>query len=183
LGGLGRLLQLLSYFVYRNAYPAAFAQASRDAELWCGTVNIGLLLTSSLTMVLSIDAAANGHRRSLVRWLLATASLGSLFLVVKAYEYYADYGARVAPALNSIVKRGETSASELFWTFYFVATGLHSLHLTIGIGLVLLMVSRARRGALAPRYYPPLEVVGLYWSFVDIVWVFLFPAIYLAGRS
>src|SRR6185437_14608104 len=116
-------------------------------------------------------------------WLIVTAVLGCLFLVVKGYEYYLDFQDRVVPVVNFVVKPGEGSAGELFWVFYFVATGLHAVHLSIGIGLVLYMLVRARRGGLTPAYYAPLEIVGLYWSFVDVVWLFLYPSIYLVGRS
>lgn len=174
---------IFTYFIYRNAYPHEFAAAGKDAVLWCGSVNIGLLLTSSLTMVLAIDAAAEGHRRSLVFWLCATAFLGIAFICVKGFEWYLDYQDHVVPAVNFVLKPGEGPASELFWVFYFIATPLHALHLTIGIVLVFYMLSRVRRGELTPAYYAPLEVVGLYWSFVDTVWVFLYPAIYLVGRT
>jgi cytochrome c oxidase subunit III len=174
---------IFTYFIYRNAYSHEFAAAAKDAVLWCGSVNIGLLLTSSLTMVLAIDAAAEGRRRALAWWLVATAFLGIAFICVKGFEWYLDYQDHVVPAVNFVLKPGEGPASELFWVFYFIATPLHALHLTIGIVLVFYMLSRVRRGELTPAYYAPLEVVGLYWSFVDTVWVFLYPAIYLVGRS
>jgi cytochrome c oxidase subunit III len=174
---------IFAYFLYRNVYPEEFAQAARETVLWCGTVNIGLLLTSSLTMVLAIEAAAAGRRQSLANWLLATAFLGIVFIGIKGYEWYLDYQDQVVPAVNFIVKPNEAPASELFWVFYFIATPLHALHLLIGIALLFYMLWRVRRGELTPGYYAPLEVVGLYWSFVDAVWVFLYPAIYLVGRS
>jgi cytochrome c oxidase subunit 3 len=175
---------IFTYFVYRNAYPQEFAEAARETVLWCGSVNIGILLTSSLTMVLAIEAAAEGRRRALSDWLLATGLLGIAFICIKGYEWYADYQDQVVPSINFIIQPGEAPASELFWVFYFVATGLHAVHLTTGIGLVLYMlVWRIRRGEITPAYYAPLEVVGLYWSFVDTVWLFLYPCIYLVGRS
>lgn len=175
---------LFTYFLYRITYPHEFAAAAKDTVLWCGSVNIGLIMTSSLTMVLAINSAADGRRRALVYWLLATAFLGLCFLAVKGYEYCLDYNDNVVPALNFVVKPGEAPAGELFWVFYFVATGLHAIHMTIGIGLILYMLLwRVRRGEITPAYYAPLEVVGLYWSFVDTVWIFLFPSIYLVGRS
>jgi cytochrome c oxidase subunit III len=174
---------MFGYCVARSHYPQQFAEAGKEALLWCGSVNLGLLLTSSLSMVLAICAAASGRRRDLALWLAVTAVLGVLFLGVKGYEYWADYRDQVVPALDFILKRGEAPPSELFWTFYFVATGLHAVHLTTGIGLVLWMLWRVRRGDLTPAYYAPLEVVGLYWSFVDVVWLFLYPSIYLVGRA
>jgi cytochrome c oxidase subunit III len=174
---------IFTYFIYRNAYPEEFAHAAQKTVLWCGSVNIGLLLTSSLTMVLAIEAAAAGQRRALKNWLLATALLGIAFVCIKGYEWYLDYQDQVVPALNFIAKPHEVPAGELFWVFYFVATPLHALHLLIGIGLIFYMLWQIRRGGLSPGYYAPLEVVGLYWSFVDTVWIFLYPAIYLVGRS
>jgi cytochrome c oxidase subunit 3 len=173
---------IFTYYLYRSSYPAEVAHAGKDAVLWCGSVNLGLLLTSSLTMVLAINAAAQGRRHQAVRWLLATAALGVIFLGVKGLEYYIDYDDQVVPALNFIMKPGAAPAGELFWVYYFIATGLHALHLSIGIGLVLYMTVQVHRGAVSPAYYAPIEVVGLYWSFVDTVWLFLYPTIYLVGR-
>ena len=174
---------IFTYFIYRDAYPKEFAEAGKDAVLWCGSVNVGLLLTSSLTMVLAIDAAADGRRRHLKNWLLATAGLGIAFVCVKGVEWCLDFAHHDVPSINFIMKPAEALAGELFWVFYFIATPLHALHLLIGLGLILYMLWRVRRGDLTPAYYAPLEVVGLYWSFVDTVWIFLYPCIYLVGRS
>lgn len=175
---------IFTYFIYRTSYPDNFGVAAKDAVLWCGSVNIGLIMTSSLTMVLSINAAADGRRRAMIVWLCLTTFLGFCFLGVKGWEYHLDYLSHVVPALNYQDKPGAGPAGELFWVFYFVATGLHAVHMTIGVGLLLYMLLwRIRRGAITPGYYAPLEVVGLYWSFVDTVWLFLFPCIYLVGRS
>jgi cytochrome c oxidase subunit 3 len=174
---------IFGYFLYRNVYPEAFAEAAKETVLWCGSVNIGLLLTSSLTMVLAIEAAAAGRRQALTNWLLVTAFLGIIFVGIKVYEWYLDYQDQVVPAVNFVVKPNETPAAELFWIFYFIATPLHALHLVIWIALLFYMLWRVRHRELTPGYYAPLEVVGLYWSFVDTVWIFLYPAIYLMGRS
>jgi cytochrome c oxidase subunit 3 len=175
---------IFTYFIYRISYPHEFAIAAKDAVLWCGSVNLAILLTSSLTMVLGINAAAQGEPRAMNRWLVVTVALGCAFLLIKGYEYYQDFQDRVVPVVNFAAKPGEGNAGELFWVFYWVATGLHAIHLTIGIGLVLYMLLwRIRRGEITPAYYAPLEVVGLYWSFVDTVWLFLYPCIYLVGRS
>lgn len=176
---------IFTYFLYRIAYPHEFAAAAKDAVLWCGSLNFVILVTSSLTMVLAINAAAQDARPNrMVRWLIVTVVLGFLFLVVKGYEYYLDFQDNVVPVVRFAVKPGEGSAGELFWVFYWVSTGLHAIHLTIGIGLVLYMLLwRIRRGEITPAYYAPLEVVGIYWSFVDTVWLFLYPCIYLVGRS
>jgi cytochrome c oxidase subunit III len=176
---------IFTYFLYRISYPHEFDVAARDAVLWCGSLNFVLLLTSSLTMVLAINAAAQDERPNrMIGWLIVTLLLGLTFLGIKGYEYYLDFQDKVVPVVHFEAKPGEGSAGELFWVFYWVATGLHAIHLTIGIGLVLYMLLLPiRRGEISPAYYAPLEVVGIYWSFVDTVWLFLFPAIYLVGRS
>jgi cytochrome c oxidase subunit 3 len=175
---------IFTYFIYRTTYPDEFAAAGRNTVLWCGTVNLGLLLTSSLTMVLAVNAGAQGVRQSMVYWLLVTLALGCAFLGIKGYEYFRDVEDRVVPVVNYLARPGEGSAGELFWIFYWVATGLHAIHLTIGLGLISYMLLwRIRRGEITPAYYAPLEVVAIYWSFVDTVWLFLYPCIYLVGRS
>jgi cytochrome c oxidase subunit 3 len=176
---------IFTYFLYRMTYPHEFAAAAKDAILWCGTVNFVILLSSSLTMVFAINAAAQNQRPTgMVVWLSITVFLGCAFLGVKGYEYYLDFQDKVVPVVRFEAKPGEGVAGELFWVFYWVATGLHAIHLMTGIGLVLYMLLwRIRRGEITPAYYAPLEVVGIYWSFVDTVWLFLFPCIYLVGRS
>jgi cytochrome c oxidase subunit III len=175
---------IFTYFLYRLTYPHEFAAAAKDAVLWCGSLNFGLLLTSSLTMVLAINAAAQGERRAMIWWLVATLALGCAFLGLKGFEYYLDFQDKVVPVVDYQPKPGEGRVGELFWVFYWVATGLHAIHLTVGVGLVLyILLWKIRAGEITPAYYAPLEVIGIYWSFVDTVWLFLFPCIYLVGRS
>ena len=172
----------LAYTVYRTSYPEQFRLAGHDTKILLGSINVAILLTSSLTMVMAINFAREERDRLVVALLLATALLGLSFIGVKGYEYLLDYQAQSVPRLDYVFKAGERGPTELFWVFYFVATGIHAVHLTVGIALVLIMAWRVRRGAFSRRYHAPLEVVGLYWSFVDIVWVFLFAAIYPLGR-
>jgi cytochrome c oxidase subunit III len=174
---------IFSYYIYRQLYSAEFAVAARDAKILLGGINAAVLLTSSLTMVLAIDAAAEGRESDIVFWLFTTAALGVIFIIIKGYEYVADYRDGVVPVANFIFRSGYRGPSVLFWVFYFIATGIHAIHLSIGIGAVLWMAWRARQGAFTPVYYAPLEVLGLYWSFVDAVWLFLFPSLYLVGRT
>jgi len=175
---------IFAYYFYRLTYPHEFAAAAKDTVLWCGTLNLVILVTSSLTIVLGINAAARDARRDMVRWLVITCALGFAFLCVKGFEYYLDFMSHSVPVVDYEVKPGEGSAGELFWVFYWVATGLHAFHLITGIGLVLYMLLwRIRRREITSAYYTPLEVVGIYWSFVDVVWLFLYPCIYLVGRS
>jgi cytochrome c oxidase subunit 3 len=175
---------IFTYFIYRISYPHEFAAAAKDAILWAGSINLAILLISSLTMVLAINAAAQGRLRAMVWWLVATVALGCAFLGIKGYEYYLDFQDKVVPIVDFEPKPGEGRAGILFWFFYWVATGLHAIHLMTGIGLILYMLLwRIRRGEISAAYYAPLEVVGIYWSFVDTVWLFLYPCIYLVGRS
>jgi cytochrome c oxidase subunit 3 len=175
---------IFTYFMYRISYPHDFAIAAKDAVLWCGSVNLGILLTSSLTMVIAVNAGAQGRRRSMILWLLVTLGLGFAFLGIKGYEYLRDFEDQVVPVVNYLSKPGEGPAGQLFWIFYWVATGLHAIHLSTGVGLILYMLLwRIRRGEITAAYYAPLEVVAIYWSFVDTVWLFLYPCIYLVGRS
>jgi cytochrome c oxidase subunit 3 len=173
---------IFSYVVYRTLYPEQFQLAGHDSLILLGSINQGILITSSLTMVLAIRAARADQRRVLVALLLTTAALGVAFLGVKGYEYSRDAASHVVPVVDFVMKPGYRPPAEMFWTFYFIATGLHALHLGIGVVLVLILAVRAARGAFSPAYNSPLEVVGLYWSFVDTVWFFLFACIYPLGR-
>lgn len=174
---------IFSYVVYRTLYPEQFRLAGHDSLILLGSVNQAILITSSLTMVLAIRAARTDCRRALVALLLATAALGIAFLGVKGYEYACDVASHAVPVVDFVMKPGYRPPAEIFWTFYFIATGLHALHLSIGIVLMLIFAVRAARGAFSPAYIAPLEVVGLYWSFVDTVWFFLFACIYPLGRA
>ncbi len=174
---------IFSYVVYRTTYPQQFRLAGHDSVMLLGSVNQAILVTSSLTMVLAIRAARLLRTRAVIGLLVATAVLGFAFLAVKGYEYTQDASSHAVPVLDFVLKSGERPPSEIFWTFYFIATGLHALHMSIGIALVLIMMRRAARGAFAAGYIAPLEVVGLYWSFVDTVWLFLFACIYPLGKA
>jgi len=173
---------LLGYTVLRHTYPEGFVEAGKETKIVIGTVNTAVLLTSSATMAWAVHAAQTGHRRLLARLLGATAGLGIVFLALKGFEYSLEYNEKLVPGINfDLAKHGPIA--ELFYFFYFTATGLHAVHLTIGIGIVCVMMMRAWRGAFSPLYHTPVEVTGLYWHFLDFVWIFLYPLIYLMGRS
>lgn len=174
---------LFAYFIYRTGYPEQFDLAGADSKIVLGSINEAILLTGSLTMVAAIAYAKHDDNGTATRLLLLTALLGIAFLGVKGYEYFQDYDDHSIPALNYLLGPGHRPPTELFWVFYFVATGIHALHLTIGIVAVLIMVAKARRDVFSHNYTSSLEVTGLYWSFVDVVWVFLFAAIYPLGRG
>lgn len=173
------------YTVFRIYYPPDFALASGHLNLVIAAINTVVLLTSSLTMALSVRAVQTGQRRKLLTCMLLTAALGSLFLVLKAVEYYDDFKENLVPGLafqNDKWPSPESAAHvKLFLMFYYIMTGLHAVHLIIGIGVLLVMTEFARRRWFSPDYYSPIENWGLYWHFVDIVWIFLLPLLYLVG--
>jgi cytochrome c oxidase subunit III len=174
---------LTAYAVCRNAYGAAFAEGSQELFLSIGTVNTVVLLTSSLTMALAVYSAHAGQRAWLTRCVGLTMIFGAAFLVLKGTEYYLEYRDGLIPRLawhpahEALIALG--SRGQLFFLFYFILTGLHAFHMLIGMGLLTVLFVRSRHGTFSPEYYTPVEVIGLYWHFVDIVWVFLFPLLYL----
>jgi len=171
----------LGYTVYRWKYPHIFADASRHLDTTIGAVNTAVLLASSLTMALAVHAAQTSRRRALVGLLLATMLLGSVFLGVKAYEYRDKYVHHLVPGVDFVYEPGARPQLQIFFLFYFFMTGMHALHMVIGIGLLGVIAALAWRGRYGADYYNPVEVTGLYWHFVDIVWIFLFPLLYLIG--
>jgi cytochrome c oxidase subunit 3 len=174
------------YAAYRLRYLPAFEAGSRLLDIRLGATNTAVLIASSLTMALAVHAAQRGRRKALITFLLLTMVLGATFLGIKYTEYahkWDDYlipGIRFAPteALPSGVSLPNL---ELFFCFYFALTGLHALHMIIGLGLLGFLTAKALRGRFSTEYFTPVEVSGLYWHFVDIVWIFLFPLLYLIG--
>jgi cytochrome c oxidase subunit III len=170
------------YTAYRTLYTADFAAASRHTVLWLGGPNTAVLLCSSLTMALAVRAVRLDHRRALVTCLVLTALLGATFLGLKGLEYYKDYHDHLVPGVNFVFTEADAGHAALFFLFYFFMTGLHAIHLTIAVCLVTILAILSWRGHFAPDDYTPVELIGLFWHFVDIVWVFLLPLLYLIGR-
>lgn len=168
----------LSYIAYRTLYPTEFAQASRHALLTFGTINTAILLTSSLTMALAVRRAEQGRSGSIFLWL--TIGLAMAFLGVKAGEYYLDLRSHLLPGRTFTPELPH--AGEMFWVLYWAMTGLHALHVLIGLGLLSNLAFLSRRTVRIPGFERRVEIVGLYWHFVDIVWIFLYPLLYLVGR-
>ncbi|GAO38476.1 putative cytochrome c oxidase subunit III [Sphingomonas changbaiensis NBRC 104936] len=170
---------IAAYSAYRIAWPDEIAAAARHTKVALGAINTAVLLTSSAFMASAVAFDEAKRRRPVVLCLLATAVLGLLFIGIKGYEYCLEYQEGLVPALNFQLGR-YGGIGELFFLFYFFATGFHAVHLTIGIAMVVMLA--VRTGAGHPPHAPVLRMVGLYWHFVDIVWIFLFPLIYLPGR-
>jgi len=170
----------LGYIVYRHTYPEAFAAGSRHCNLLLGTLNTALLLTSSLTMALAVHAAEKANSKLQVRYLLITIFFGLGFLAIKGLEYSEHIRDHFFPGASFTAQASRQT--ELFFYFYFAMTGLHALHVLIGLGVLAVMTFLVSTRRLSPEHPIPVELTGLYWHFVDIVWVFLYPLIYLINR-
>jgi cytochrome c oxidase subunit III len=170
------------YTVYRVLHPAAFEAASRHLDIVLGACNTGVLLTSSLTMALAVRNAQLGERWRTVVFLIITMLLGIGFLGIKGTEYYQKYVDHLVPGPSFSFPGPQSREAEMFFYLYFVLTGLHAIHMIAGIGVLTVMTILTGRGRFTATYYTPLEVAGLYWHFVDIVWIFLFPLLYLVGH-
>jgi cytochrome c oxidase subunit 3 len=196
-----------AYAVYRHFYFPAFRYASEEYLRWyLGGINTGVLLCSSLTVALAVHAAHDANNKLLLRLLLLTMLLGVAFLAIKAGEYYIDYREGVIPGgaffhpeiahdkaqeliRERLFAEPHLSADEalakvksnvrLFMTFYFIMTGIHATHMLVGLGLFTWLAWHAHRGRFSPQQYNAVEICGLYWHFVDLVWIFLFPMLYL----
>ena len=176
------------YAVYRALYPETFMAASRTLDVLLGTINTAILLGSSLTMALAVRSAQKSDQRNLQRFLLATILLGAAFLGIKAWEYAHKFHEHLIPgpyfAWAEMSEAGaERGPAQLFFSFYFAMTGCHAVHMVIGLGLLGLLLKQARSGRFSAEYHTPIENLGLYWHFVDIIWVYLFPLLYLIDRT
>ncbi len=170
------------YTVYRSAYPEAFAAASLHLDWTLGGINTVVLISSSLTMALAVRAAQLGQNRSVVRYLIGTLALGTVFLVIKVFEYHHKYVEHLIPGPSFLFEGPHAREAQMMFSFYFAMTGMHALHMVVGVGLLVYFIFQARANKYSPEYFGPVEVMGLYWHFVDIVWIFLFPLLYLIGH-
>ena len=190
---------LLAYAVYRQTYHNAFAAASNMEMVGVGFVNTLVLLCSSFTVVLAVHAAQQGNNPAIVKWIMWTIVLGLIFIGVKAYEYHHLYVEHLVPGLfgddtfgrpigadgkvNQLFPTYLERPAQIFFSFYFTLTGIHALHMVVGVGIMLYVAWLAKRNEFSPDYYNPVEIAGLYWHFVDIVWIFLYPLLYLVDRT
>jgi cytochrome c oxidase subunit 3 len=171
-----------AYAVYRMYYGHEFAVGSNLMEIWAGAINTAVLLTSSLTMALAVYSSESGRQDLLLLFLALTMFLGAVFLGIKFYEYHHHWADAKLPGFNFRYEGQGASHVEMFFMFYFIMTGLHAFHMVVGLGILTVLWFRALLGSFTAEYHTPIEIAGLYWHFVDIVWVFLFPLFYLVGR-
>jgi cytochrome c oxidase subunit III len=174
---------ILAYATYRHAEPVAFAEAARHTRILIGSVNTAILLTSSFLVAWAVDAAKRDAGRATAVLLSGAAVLGVIFLVLKGIEYQGEVSEGLFPRARFAIEGPNAGAAKLFFTFYFVATGLHAVHVGIGIVVLGVIAARARQGAYSEYYHSPITVGALYWHFVDLVWIVLFALIYLPGRA
>ncbi|HKV42034.1 MAG TPA: cytochrome c oxidase subunit 3 family protein [Blastocatellia bacterium] len=174
-----------TYTVYRDMNPVIFDRASQTLDIGWGTINTIVLILSSFTMAMAVYSSQTGRRRLLPFFLICTIILGCAFLGIKGLEYYHKYvlhhipghGFQLGPELAGL----DEGKTQIFFALYFAMTGLHAVHMIIGISVITVLLVMALRGRFTPQYHTPVEVSGLYWHFVDIIWIFLYPLLYLMG--
>ena len=172
----------LGYTVYRTSYPASFVAGSHELDVLQGSTNTVILIMSSLTMAFAVRSAQLGKRNLILLFLFLTLVLGSVFLGIKYVEYSAKFAHHLVPGPNfEWAGAGDHRSVQLFFSFYFGMTGMHALHMIIGSGLIIWLMIRTLQNVFTSEYYAPIENFGLYWHFVDLVWIFLFPMFYLLG--
>ena len=172
----------MTYIVYRHWYPNAFAAASHELDVTLGSLNTIVLISSSLTMAFAVHSAQTGRQRALIRYLTATLLLGLVFLSVKFVEYAHKFQEGHVPGAGFRFAEPHRAEAQMFFSLYFGMTGMHAVHMIVGAGLLTVLILQARHQRFTPEYYNPVELTGLYWHFVDIIWIFLFPLLYLIGR-
>ncbi len=174
----------MAYLLYRVWYPEAWAEGSLELDIVLGGVNTAVLIASSLTMALAVRSAQVGAvPRATITWLLLTMALGLTFLVIKFFEYKHKFELNHVPGPNFVFEGPHAPQVQIFLSLYFSLTGLHALHMIIGFGLLSVITWMAYKRRFSPEWYTPIEMSGLYWHFVDIVWIFLFPLLYLVDRA
>ncbi len=179
-----------AYLVYRATYYHAFVEGSQKMNITLGAVNTAVLICSSLSMALGVRAAQTGKTKLMIVLLLITILFGFGFLGIKAVEYHEHWTNHEFPGPNFHFETGDPAHpatdplhTEIYFSLYWAMTGLHATHMVVGVILVGWIVLVGLRGAFSPEYYNPVEVVGLYWHFVDLVWIYLFPLLYLISKK
>ncbi len=193
----------MAYLIMRNWYYPAFVEASHHLSIFWGTTNTAVLITSSFTMAMGVWCAETRRKKGLLLSLILTFCLGLVFLCIKGIEWHAEWVQHHVPGLHYSVESFVNPASdpeiyaeyhdralspamalrtEMYFFLYFAMTGMHALHMIVGISILGFMILRARAGSYTNGHVTFVENVGLYWHFVDIIWIFLFPLLYLVSR-
>ena len=184
-----------AYTIYRILYPAAWAAGASSQNVFLGMVNTIVLIGSSVSIVMAVHSARHDDRKAILKWFAVTLLLGTVFFGIKAIEYGTQWDHQLVPGLNWNNEHALHTLQEhapknveitelpkgiqIYYSLYFVMTGMHALHMVIGFGLAFWIMAKTAKGRFNSEYYPHIEYFGLYWHFVDIVWIFLFPLLYL----
>lgn len=171
----------VAYFVYHSWYPETFYEAHKYLDIPMGTINTVVLIVSSLTVALAIRDIQLNRRESCKRNLLITIFLAGVFLVIKYFEYAHKFHEGLLPGKFYFYEGIEAANPHVFFSIYFLLTGIHGLHIIIGMSLLAWMYFRVKKGHYNSSYYVGVENVGLYWHLVDLIWIYLFPLLYLIG--
>lgn len=172
----------VGYYIFRGLHPEDWHAASRLLDPKMGGLNTVVLITSSVTMALAVHGAQTGNRKKSLINLILTFLFAGVFLVVKYFEYHHKYELGVLPGVNfTYAELAQYPAAKLYFSLYFAMTGLHGIHVVLGMAVIAWVIKRTLRGDFGPEYYTPVEMTGLYWHFVDLVWIYLFPILYLLG--
>jgi cytochrome c oxidase subunit III len=173
----------VAYAIFHNMYPEMFAEGARQLDWKMGFLNTMVLIFSSLTMALGIHFLQVGKQKQAVISLALTILCGAIFMVVKYFEYTHKFHLGFLPGryLNTETVHAAHQNLGMYFGLYFSMTGLHGIHVLIGMGLIAWMMVKAMKGEFGPDYYTPVEGVGIFWHIVDLIWIFLFPLLYLVG--
>jgi cytochrome c oxidase subunit 3 len=175
----------MAYILYRIWYPEMFVAASHHLNIPLGAVNTAVLIGSSLTMAYAVNAAQRGAKpREQVAWLLGTMFLGAVFLGIKVVEYGDKFEHHLVPGASFLFDKPEfQQTAQIYFSLYFALTGLHATHMIVGMVIMAVIARMAAKGEFTAEWYTPVEIMGLYWHFVDLVWIFLFPLLYLIAGA
>ncbi len=175
----------MAYILYRIWYPDMFVAASHHLNIPLGTVNTAVLIGSSLTMAYAVNAAQRGAKpKEQVFWLVATMFLGAVFLGIKVVEYSDKFEHHLIPGAGFLFDKPEfQQTAQIYFSLYFALTGLHATHMIVGIAIMAIVARMAWKGQFTAEWYTPVEIMGLYWHFGDLIWIFLFPLLYLIGGA
>lgn len=171
----------VAYAIFRGLYPEMFHEAHQLLQVKMGFTNTLVLITSSVTMACAVSATQRGERDRAILCLILTFLLACCFLVIKYFEYAHKFADGLLPGGYYTSHELKSPKAPLFFSLYFMMTGLHGVHVLIGMGLITWMLVRTLKNEFSPHYYTPVELTGFYWHFVDLVWIYLFPLLYLVG--
>ncbi|MCH8523006.1 MAG: cytochrome c oxidase subunit 3 family protein [Balneolales bacterium] len=169
----------VAYIVYRAWNPELFYMSAKELSTMMGAINTIVLIGSSLTIALAVRAAQLNQQANISKYLLVTIFLACVFLVIKYFEYTSKFAVGILPGELYTYEGIDHPGAAIFFSIYYMMTGLHGIHVIIGIGIMVWLLVKTRQGAYSSSYFTPIEITALYWHLVDLIWIFLFPLLYL----